>query len=243
MIVCVVWRALAGKRYDHRMVLRARNPLPRFMAQLVAVALLAVWASRVDAADEPTAALDDIYREQDIQPQLSIDPPPDIDLPSPRWEIPPVFAWIVLVIAAVGAVALAVWMGAFDLGPIGGRRRRRQAMNDSAEVSTDPEAPVPADWLRAADGQARQGQFGEAIHLLLLGILGTIPTAEGQASKAKTAREIARAHVGADQDRLRSLVDVCELVHFGGRAATRQQFEDCRLDAVRFHGTASPASA
>ena len=213
------------------------------MPQLVAVALLAVWASGVGAADEPTTALDDIYREQDIQRQLSIDPPLDIDLPTPRWEIPTVFAWIALVIAAVGAVAVAVWMVAFELGPIGGRRRRRRAMKDSEEVSTDPEAPVPADWLRAADGLARQGQFGEAIHLLLLGILQTILAANGQASQAKTAREIARVHVGANQDRLRSLVKVSELVHFGGRAATREQFENCRLDAVEFHGTASPATA
>ena len=213
------------------------------MPQLVAVALLAVWASRVGATDEPTTALDDIYREQDIQRQLSIDPPLDIDLPTPGWAIPPFFAWIVLGIAAAGAVALAVWMVAFELGPIGGRRRRRRAMKDSAEAPTDPEVPVPADWLRAADGLARQGQFGEAIHVLLLGILETMLRADGQASKAKTAREIARVHVGANQDRLLSLVKVSELVHFGGRAATREQFENCRLDAVEFHGTASPATA
>ena len=213
------------------------------MPQLVAVALLAVWASRVGAADDPTAALNDIYREQDIQRQLSIGPPLDIDLPTPGWAIPPFFAWIVLGIAAAGAVALAVWMVAFELGPIGGRRRRRRAMKDSAEVPTDPEAPVAADWLRAADGLARQGQFGDAIHVLLLGILETMLRADGQASKATTAREIARGHVGANQDRLRALVKVSELVHFGGRAATREQFENCRLDAVEFHGTASQATA
>ena len=225
------------------MVLRARNPLPRFIPQLVAVALLAVWASRVGADDDPTTALDDIYREQDIQRQLSIDPPLDIDLPTPRWAIPTIFAWFLLGIVAVGAVALAVWMVAFELGPISERRRRRRASKESAEVPTDPEAPVAADWLRAADDLARQGHFGVAIHVLLLYILETMLRADGQASKATTAREIARGHVGANQDRLRSLVKVSELVHFGGRAATREQFENCRLDAVEFHGTASPATA
>ncbi len=210
------------------------------MSPLVAATLLASSAS-VCIANDPTTALDDIYREQAIQQQLNIGP--TRDLPDRGWAIPAEYAWVLLGAAAAGALGLALWLAAFELGPIGQRRRRRQAQADSGPSVTDAGAPAPSDWLAAADDLARRGQFGEAIHLLSLGVLGTIRNSDGQASVAKTAREIARVHAGAHRERLRALVGVAELVHFGGRAATREQFEHCRRDAVEFDATTEPTTA
>ena len=105
-----------------------------------------------------------------------------------------------------------------------------------------PATPTPSDWLRVADDLARQGQFGEAIHVLLIGVLGTIRPVDGQAS-AWTGREIARHHVGVHAERLWALVKASELVHFGGRPATREQFDDCRRDAAELENAAGAAPA
>ena len=82
-----------------------------------------------------------------------------------------------------------------------------------------------------ADELARQGRFGEAIHLLLLGVLGTLGVAD-PSSPATTAREMARANVGPHRGQLKALVRASELVHFGGRAASREQFDRSRRDAA-----------
>lgn len=209
------------------------------MLNLVALGLLAV-AQTATASTDVDAVLDAIYQEQDIQRRLSIVVPDDP--PAPGIGIPPVFGWVVLAGVAVGAAVLAVWLMAFNLDAVGQRRKRRASRTLGVEFP-DPGTQVPGDWLKTADSQARQGRFAEAIHLLLLGVLALLPRADDQTSEAKTAREIARTHVGPHPERLHALVRASELAHFGGRPATQEQFEDCRRDAVEIDRAASPAPA
>ena len=81
-------------------------------------------------------------------------------------------------------------------GPLGNRASRHRALK--------PNSVVPADWLGVADDLARRGRFGEAIHLLLLGVLGTLRT-DAPTSRATTAREIARTTVGPHRERLQDV--------------------------------------
>ena len=202
--------------------------------------LLAVAATATASGDVETT-LDKIYQEQDIQRQLTI---AELEArPSTSFAIPPVFGWIILAGAAVGAAALALWLMAVNLEALGAKRRKRRAGHDPDDASPDSGSPVPADWLKAADNLARQRRFAEAIHLLLLGVLALLRTADDRTSEAETAREIARTHVGPHPERLHALVRAAELVHFGGRPATRQQYDDCRRDAVEIDTAASPAPA
>ncbi len=202
----------------------------RLAWNLAALAVLVV-AALASASPTDPAALGDIYREQNIQRQLPVAAPPP-PAPTPRgFAIPVIFAWVLLGAAVVATAALALWLAGFKLDGVAAGRRRRQAQPNLDSQPVDSEPAVPADWLRSADDLARQGRFAEAIHRLLLGVLGALGVAD-PASQATTAREIARRHPGPHRRRLAALVRASELVHFGGRPASREQFERCRRDAA-----------
>ena len=228
-----------AKRYDWPVLSLAFSPCRRFLTNLVVLGFLAVGAT---AAGSNDALLDEIYSEQDIQGQLPVVAQED-DPPSPRVGIPPVFGWFILAGAALGAAALALWLMVANLDTVEAKRRKGRTHGNPDDASPGPMTQLPGDWLQKADNLARQGRFAQAIHLLLLGVLGSLRVTDGSTSEAKTAREIARTHVGPHPERLHALVRASELVHFGGRPATQAQFEDCRRDAVEFDRAASPASA
>lgn len=209
------------------------------MPSLVVLGLCAV-ATTATAANDVDALLDRIYDNQDIQRQLPVVPVDDP--PDPPAGVPAVFGWLVLAGAAVGAAALAAWVMAVNLEAVGRKRRKHRAGRNLRDAPPVPGRHAPGDWLHTADDLARQGRFPEAIHLLLLGVLGILGPHD-RPSGAETAREIARAHRGPHPERLRALVRASELVHFGGRPATQAQFEDCRRDAVEIDGAAGPAPA
>ena len=228
------------QRYDGRVFLHALPLRRRFIPSLVVLALLAL-APRATASLDVSATLDEIYHEHNIQRELPITAPTDFPVPS-SFGIPSAFGWLVLVGTAMGAAALALWLMGVDRRTVAARRRKRRT-RQNPHNAPDTGSRIPGDWLEKADNLARRGRFAEAIHLLLLGVLGTLRLADSRSSEAKTAREIARTHVGPHPERLRALVQVSELVHFGGRPATQRQFEDCRRDALEIDRTASPAPA
>ena len=239
-IGCVVLARTRAKRYDWPVLSCASTKYRRFVANLVVLWLLAV-ATTATASNDVDAVLDEIYHEQDIQRQLPIAAP--VDLPSIGVGIPAVFGWLILAGVALGAAALALWLMAVNLDAVGQKRRKRRAGRNLDDASPEPGMQVPGDWLETADNLARQGRFAEAVHLLLLGVLGLLRVADGRTSEAETAREIARAHVGPHAGRLHALVRASELVHFGGRSATQEQFDGCRRDAVEIDAAARPAPA
>ena len=207
-------------------------PRPRFARHFAGVVLLAVLGSATGSTDETDATLESIYRDLEIQHDLTV----TVAGPRPGggWMIPAVFGWVILGAAAAGAVGLALWLMAFDVDRAAAKRRRRRARSQLDDGPNDNVAPASADWLRNADDLARQGRFAEAIHGLLLGVLGRFGRTSG--SDATTAREIVRAHDGPDSRRLGALVRASELVHFGGRPGTREQYDRCRLDALELDG-------
>ena len=219
----------------------------RFAWNLAVVAVLAGFApataSDIDGADPSpqTTRLDDIYREQGIQRQLPVAAPRAV--PVRRLGIPTAFAWGLLGIAVVGVTALALWLAGFGLDTVSNAPGRSRGRHGGAvRRRGEEELAVPADWPRLADDLARQGRFAEAIHMLLLGVLGTV-AAEAPSSGAMTGREIARKTAGPHGERLQALVRASELVHFGGRSATREQFEACRRDAVQVDRAIAPSVA
>lgn len=221
------------------MLSRASSLCRRFLPNLVVLGFLAVSATAMASND---AVLDEIYREQNIQRQLPVVVQED-DPPSRHLGIPPGFGWFILAGAALGAAALAMWLMVFNLQTVAAKRHQGRTGRKPDDASPGPGTELPVDWLEKADNLARHGRFSEAIHLLLLGALAIVRVADGPASESKTAREIARTHVGPHPERLHALVRASELAHFGGRPATQAQFETCRRDAVAFDQSASPAPA
>lgn len=211
----------------------------RFAWSLVVLAMLALPVP-VSASQVDPAVLDDIYQEQNIQRQLPVVAPPT--LPDRGFAIPVAFAWVLLGATVVATAALALWLVGYNLEGVATRRRSRREQPDLDTEGADSETAVPVDWLRMADDLARQDRFGEAIHLLLLGVLGTLGLAD-RSSQAQTAWEIARRNAGPRRNRLSALVQASELVHFGGRSASREQFDRCRRDAVEIDNAIAPGIA
>ena len=208
----------------------------RFRTNFIALVLAATAATGGAAPAASTAPLDHIYREHNIQRELPVVPeePPS----ESRSGIPLIFAWFLLAAAGIAAIGLALWVMVFDLDRIAARRRKRQRQRPAMGAVEDGETGFVGNWLNDADNLARQGRFAEAIHTLLLGVLDTLRTGRDRWSAA-TAREISRAHDGPNAERLTTLVHASEIVHFGGRQGTSEQYHRCRLDAVEF----DPANA
>ena len=230
-----LWRA-GSKRYDGRVFSLTSSSRPRFVRNLAVIALLTGVGSAPGSADEIDATLEAVYGELNIQRELT--PLVVPNMPSGSFQIPAVFGWVILAAAATGAVCLALWLMAFDVDRAGAKRRRRRGRSQQKHGTDDIAEPASGDWLRDADDLARQGRFAEAIHRLLLGVLGKL--GRPGTSNATTAREIVRAHIGPHAQRLGALVQASELVHFGGRPGTREQYDRCRLDAVELQGALDP---
>ena len=96
----------------------------------------------------------------------------------------PVFRWVLLGLAALGAAAL-LW--ALVIRPLLDRRRAKPP----AEPEWAPERDAALALLEDADRLAAQGDFAEAAHLLLKRSFGEIAAARPDwLSPASTAREI-----------------------------------------------------
>ena len=91
--------------------------------------------------------------------------------------------------------------------------------------------------LTDVEGCARQGRFGEAIHLLLSCTSSPRSSAATTApAPAQTNREVlARTRwPGRTRAALGVLVSAAEMVHFGGREAAREDYENCLGHYRRF---------
>lgn len=91
--------------------------------------------------------------------------------------------------------------------------------------------------LTDVEDLARQGRFGEAIHLLLLHLFAALQRRPTTApAPAHTAREVlARTRLAAEaRSALGVLVSAAERIHFGGREAVREDYENCLGHYRRF---------
>ena len=84
---------------------------------------------------------------------------------------------------------------------------------------------------------ARQGRFGEAIHLLLLHLFAALQRRPATApAPAHTGREVlARTRLASQaHEALGVLVLAAEKIHFGGRPASQEDYEACLGHYRRF---------
>lgn len=131
--------------------------------------------------------------------------------------------WWILV--AVGAATLLLWL-ARELGARFDKAPREAAAPGTA---ARPAPPVRAD----PDGLAEAGRYGEAIHALLLQVLGELRK-RSEVPPAWTSREVAAQVPLADKARegLRTLVRSVERTHFGGVPADEGEYRRRADDAA-----------
>jgi hypothetical protein len=173
-------------------------------------------------------AAKDSIRSLDLQTELTA---PEADKPSSHpinispIRIPQEALWIVLILAA--AVLL------FAL--------REELMNLIRPAQTGWEPPAPgagevevsseADALSSADRLSREGNFVEAMHVLLLHSLAEIRRQLGeQFADSLTSREIVRVArlTMAARGALRDIVGVVERTYFGAYPAAAGDYATCR---------------
>ncbi len=122
----------------------------------------------------------------------------------------------------------------------------RSRRGREADVVPTPEAtatarPAPRALrigpLTDVEELARAGRYGEAIHLLLLHLFAALQRRPATApAPAHTSREVlSRTRLaGEARAALGVLVTAAEAVHFGGREAGRQDYENCLGHYRRF---------
>jgi hypothetical protein len=188
------------------------------------------------------------YAPKDLQSalpeDLKIEPP---DLPN-LWD-PPDWLGIVVKIMfwlTIGVLALLalfylgrevpVWLG-----------RRRQVKAGAPSIAQGMPVAVDGQLLDAldrADRLAAEGEFAEALHLLLLHSIDYLKRHLGGAYGASnTAREIVqRAHLpDVSRRSLGAIVDAAEVSYFGGRPVDGGTYAVCRqhYHSFAFGGAAS----
>jgi hypothetical protein len=124
-----------------------------------------------------------------------------------------------------------------------GKARRGADADVSAPPAPEPERPAaPRQRLRIGpltdvEELARQGRYGEAIHLLLLHLFAALQRRPTTApAPSHTGREVlARTKLASDaKAALGVLVTAAESIHFGGRVAAREDYENCLGHYRRF---------
>jgi hypothetical protein len=159
-------------------------------------------------------------------------PPAGPSLSLPAFPVPlSAILWLLFAGALVAGLVWAVRQA--------GRARRGE---DAEAPPADAPAPPPRRALRIGpltdvEELARQGRFGEAIHLLLMHLFAALQRRPTTApAPAQTNREVlARTRLaGEARAALGVLVSAAEMVHFGGREAAREDYENCLGHYRRF---------
>ena len=192
------------------------------------------WAFAVPGA-EPAEMLEGIYAEHNLQPTLPVHEAPSRSSDEPvRWSGMP---WL---LPALGLIVVIAWLARVDFRRLA--ERLSKARRASAGAGGAGAAPSRRrDPFHNGDELARQGRYAEAIHALLLGVLAAVGNGARRWPAAATAREIATKHVRSED--LEALVAAAEVAHFGGRAASAQDYAVCRSQAGRVGHEALPATA
>ncbi len=123
------------------------------------------------------------------------------------------------------------------------RLRRRNMASPASIDAPDPDADwtpdaAPArEWLREADALAERGQYGEAVHHLLLRSVEDIAERRPHLVRpALTSRDLARATAIPERPRhlFATLAAVVERSLFGGRAVDGETWTRCRAAYADF---------
>ena len=210
---------------------------------VLAVTILALTPTAAPA-ETARSVLDGVLAGGQYQTEMP-DTPETSDAPSPlEPRSPPkesysgsvgeTLLWVLIAAAAVLLVAFLVKLA---------REWRPEAVVADAAVTlpTGDGAPVASRSLAAADRLAAAGDFGEAVHVLLLSGLDALRRSRAAAATASlTSREVLQraALPEAASSALSHLVATAELSHFGGRAMSQGDYRVCRDAYVRLAATA-----
>jgi len=151
--------------------------------------------------------------EQPVAPEA-----PDLPI-----ETLKVIGWTL--VAALGVVAL-VWLGRVFLD-----RRPPAEVAEPADEPAGSRRRSPAQLLEEADSLARQGRYGEAAHLLLLGALDALAEAGARfVAPPLTGREVVAQASLRDSAKaaLAELVTAVERGRFAGRQTAAEDYDRCR---------------
>lgn len=217
--------------------------MKRAILPLVPLSLLAACSAAWAASDAR-----DIVRQSIGRRDLQIDMPAEIAKPQHwldwlKFDLSPETIRIMLWGAVILGVLVTIW-SLRDSLPIFSRSRRivaREAMHPTSSPSSRME-----DAQIEADDLARQGHYGEAMHVLLLKSLAEIRTRLGVSFAASlTSREIVRRVQLPLTGRgaLAAIVQSVERTYYGGRPASREDYAGCReeFDMLKRSLAAVPA--
>ncbi|WP_420102946.1 hypothetical protein [Bosea sp. (in: a-proteobacteria)] len=220
--------------------------LPRVRPAIATLPLLcaALRSGTARAATDPGEIVRDAIRRHGIQTQMP--------LPEPKaahwldWlniDLSPDALRVLLWGAVILGAAIVIW-SLRDSLPGFSRSRRIQAAEVASGVS--PSSARLEEAQLEADELARRGQYGEAMHMLLLRSLAEIRARLGTSfAVSLTSREILRkvslpqAGTGA----LGAIVQSVEQTYFGGRSAGQEDYLGCRenFEVLKRSLTAGPA--
>jgi len=188
------------------------------------------------------------YAPEDLQQTL----PEDLKLepidPSRRWEPPDWLGLIVKImfwlLIGVGALLAVFYLGREIPAWLGRNRQLRTGPSPVVQGSPLAADNQLLDALGRADRLAAEGQFAEALHLLLLHSIDYLKRHLGGVyGPSSTAREILQRAGLPDTGRhsLGAIVDAAEVSYFGGRPVDGGIYADCRrhYQAFAFGGASS----
>jgi hypothetical protein len=201
--------------------------LPLLLVAFCAVTLSGVAQAASDAGEIVRLAI----RRHDIQATMPVPEPRQ-----PGWldwlkfDLSPDTLRILLWGAVILGVAVTLW-SLRDSLPAFSRSRRIKAAETMSGFS-DPSARMEEAQLEA-DDLARRGQYGEAMHVLLLKSLAEIRLRLGTSfAVSLTSREILRrvALPQSGTGALGAIVQSVEQTYFGGRPAGQEDYLGCRQE-------------
>jgi len=221
-----------------------------------ALCLVGLLAAAAPPADPREAARQVLARgryQTDLpsaspRPSRTAEAPPDAAPPSSRSSAPRAPSGGASVPSIPLPPAALVWALLAAAIVIGLAWAVRQALQSRKGTEAEP-APLPAETPRPApralrigpltdvEDLARAGRYGEAIHLLLLHLFAALQRRPATApAPAHTSREVLSRTRLASEARaaLGVLVQAAEAVHFGGREAVREDYENCLGHYRRF---------
>jgi hypothetical protein len=200
---------------------------------LLALALVLGAASPVFAALDVSALVEQSVRHLDLQTEM----PGEVEAPNQWFDLRlsgELVRWALWGAVVVG-VLVVIW-SLRDSLPVLSRSRKiaapEEVLPSSARSGRMDEAQLEADDL------ARQGQYGEAMHVLLFKSLNEIRRQLGVSfAISLTSREILRRIQLSDAGRraLAAIILSVERTYFGGQQASQEDYSDCRshFDTLR----------
>jgi len=200
--------------------------------------LLVLHAGPSRAADAKTVGdtVDRVYKSGHYQTEMPEIRPPDIPefhpwtLSAGLLRLLKVVFWV---LAAVGGILLFVYL-ANALPSLSARwrgRGRKDAAATGTAIVVDLDRERLGNVLAEADRLAREGAFGEALHLILLHCLNELRQRLGLGVPASlTSREILRLAPlpEARRSALSIIVGAVEISYFGGRPVDEATYRLCR---------------